>query len=111
MRILNWHIFRAIEDPSVSIADVGQLKIDMLVAQVVVWIAVLVAICFGVRWLGKVIVFTFFVPLVLLAIFCGWAQFLDGAIDVYEPLFWMTTDWNKLADYLVNLFDFNFSEL
>lgn len=95
------HFMRAIEDPSVSIADVGQLKIDMLVAQVVVWIAVLVAICFGVRWLGKVIVFTFFVPLVLLAIFCGWAQFLDGAIDVYEPLFWMTTDWNKLADYLI----------
>ncbi|KAH7728518.1 Sodium:neurotransmitter symporter family protein 1 [Aphelenchoides avenae] len=91
---------RAIDNPSSSIADVGRFQLYLLVGQGVVWAIVFLAICFGVRWLGKVIVLTFLVPLaLLLALFCR-SMLLSGAFSVFEQVY-AITDWERLLDYVV----------
>jgi hypothetical protein len=47
---------RALENPSTSIAEIGHFQIYVLISQGIVWALVFAAICFGVRWLGKVMV-------------------------------------------------------
>ncbi|CAD5206472.1 unnamed protein product [Bursaphelenchus okinawaensis] len=90
----------ALEKPSTSIAEVGQIQLYLLIAQGIVWVLIFAAICFGVRWLGKVTVFTFMAPLCLLLILLARILFLNGAIPMFERLYYVT-DWNRLADYNV----------
>lgn len=91
---------RALEQPSTSIAEIGHFQIYMLIAQAIVWALVFAAICFGVRWLGKVIVFTFISPLCLLLILLSRVLFLNGALQMFERIY-QITNWEKLADYMV----------
>ena len=49
--------FSSIEQPSESIAEFGNLQFYLLAAMGAVWIFVFLAICFGVRWIGKVCLF------------------------------------------------------
>jgi hypothetical protein len=97
------HLFchRAIEAPSASIADVGLLRLDLVVGQACVWLLVLGAIAFGVRWLGKLVAFTLGVPVLLLALFSARVHFFDGALDAYADFFVAATDWERLKDYMV----------
>ena len=91
---------RFLENPSASIADVGNFQYYMLAAQGAVWIIVFVAICFGVRWLGKVITSTFLFSLILILVICIRGLTLEGAFDVFEQIY-SITDWNILKDYSV----------
>lgn len=91
---------RALENPSDSIIEVGNFQVYLLIAQGIVWVLVFAAICFGVRWLGKVVVFTFMTPLCLLLILLARVLFLKGAFDMFERLYYIT-DWTRLADYNV----------
>ncbi|CAD5209289.1 unnamed protein product [Bursaphelenchus xylophilus] len=94
------HFMGALENPSNSIIEIGQIQLYLLIAQGIVWILVFSAICFGVRWLGKVTVFTFMTPLCLILILLARILFLNGAIPMFERLYYIT-DWNRLADYNV----------
>ncbi|VDK19013.1 unnamed protein product [Anisakis simplex] len=47
--------FSTLEQPSHSIVEVGDFQIYLLAAMGAVWVLVFIAICFGVRWLGKVL--------------------------------------------------------
>lgn len=94
------HFMRALESPSASVADFGQFQLYLLVAQGIVWVLVFAAVCFGVRWLGKVVVFTFITPLLFLLIVLARVLFLKGALPMYERLY-AQTDWQRLADYRV----------
>lgn len=89
---------RALEQPSTSIAEIGYFQIYILVAQGIVWALVFAAICFGVRWLGKVMVFTFVSPLCLLLILLARVLFLSGAIPMFERIYEIT-NWERLSDY------------
>ncbi|KAL3082698.1 hypothetical protein niasHS_010500 [Heterodera schachtii] len=90
-----------LDHKSDSVADVGNFNWHFLVAQCLIWILVFCAICFGVRWLGKVIVFSFIVPLALLLALCGRAMFASGAVEIFQEFFVDSLDWHKLKDYLV----------
>lgn len=51
--------------------------------------------------------FTFLAPFVLLFGIAGRSLFLGGALEMFEPFFYATTDWEKLYDYMVrNGFNF-----
>lgn len=91
---------RALEQPTTSIAEIGQFQIYLLIAQGIVWALVFAAICFGVRWLGKITVFTFISPLCLLLILLSRVLFLSGALQMFERLY-QITNWERLADYIV----------
>jgi len=111
---------RSLEQPSNSIAEIGDFQIYFISAQAAIWILVFFAICFGVRWcvefamhccghaiyctatfrLGKVVAFTFLLPLSLLLTLCGRCLFLAGAIEMFESVY-NNTDWEKLGDYMV----------
>lgn len=47
-------IFSILENPSKNLIEMGDLQIHFVIAQCAIWLAVFMAICFGVRWLGKV---------------------------------------------------------
>jgi SNF family Na+-dependent transporter len=91
---------RFLENPSSSLADIGQLQYYMLSAQGAVWIIVFFAICFGVRWLGKVITTTFLFSLILILVICIRGLTLEGAFNMFEVIF-SITDWDLLKDYHV----------
>uniref|UniRef100_A0A914I1S3 Uncharacterized protein n=1 Tax=Globodera rostochiensis TaxID=31243 RepID=A0A914I1S3_GLORO len=84
-----------------SIVEVGHVQIHFLIAQCTVWASVFFAICFGVRWLGKIIVFTFVVSMALLLALCGRAMFASGAVEMFQQFFVDSLDWDKLKDFLV----------
>ncbi|VDK52573.1 unnamed protein product [Gongylonema pulchrum] len=65
-----------------------------------VWLIVFIATCFGVRWLGKVIHFTFIMPVVLLSLLLVRALTLQGLTEILVK-FYQTTNWQRMADYLV----------
>lgn len=81
-----------------SISEIGHFQTYMLAALGLVWLLVFFAICFGVRWLGKVVHFTFITPLVLLSIVMVRALTLTGVMEVLQEIY-NITDWHKLADY------------
>ncbi|KAI6208233.1 Sodium-and chloride-dependent GABA transporter ine [Aphelenchoides besseyi] len=91
---------RALEHPSTSIAEIGHFQFHLLIALGIVYALVFFAICFGVRWLGKVVVFTFVTPVCLLLILLTRVLFLSGAIPMFEKVY-LITNWEKLADYMV----------
>lgn len=95
------HFMRNLENPSDSIVEIGEFQIYFLIAQAAVWVIVFCAICFGVRWLGKVVMFTFLAPFVLLLGIAGRSVFLGGAVEMFEQFFYATTDWYKLYDYMI----------
>uniref|UniRef100_A0A7E4VI80 Sodium:neurotransmitter symporter family protein n=1 Tax=Panagrellus redivivus TaxID=6233 RepID=A0A7E4VI80_PANRE len=91
---------RALEHPSSNIADFGHFQYYILAAQGAVWLAVFIAICFGVRWLGKVVSVTFLLPVILLTAICIKALLLRGSWSVFKHCYDIT-DWQVLADYRV----------
>ena len=76
----------------------GAFQPHLLIALAIVFILIFAAICFGVRWLGKVVVFTFSLPVCLLAILLVRTLFLNGALAQFERLHSSNTDWTRLAD-------------
>ncbi|KHN84574.1 Sodium- and chloride-dependent GABA transporter ine [Toxocara canis] len=90
----------ALERPSGSIAEIGQFQIHILVAIGAVWISVFIAICFGVRWLGKVTHFTFISPLVLLSLLLVRALTLNGLVAILQK-YYHATDWQRMTDYMM----------
>uniref|UniRef100_A0A915EH73 Sodium:neurotransmitter symporter family protein n=1 Tax=Ditylenchus dipsaci TaxID=166011 RepID=A0A915EH73_9BILA len=94
------HFMRTLENPSESIAEIGQFQIYFLIAQAAVWVIVSLAICFGVRvgQSGHVHVHWTFCDVVGVA---GRCLFLGGAVEMYQQFFYDTTDWQKLYDYMV----------
>ncbi|KAK0428225.1 hypothetical protein QR680_010685 [Steinernema hermaphroditum] len=90
-----------LEQPSRSIDYFGNIQYYILSAEGAVWILVFFAICFGVRWLGKVVCFTFIASLVLLLLLLGRAMLLVNGDFSFLVKFYEITDWNRLADYHV----------
>uniref|UniRef100_A0A914DUF0 Uncharacterized protein n=1 Tax=Acrobeloides nanus TaxID=290746 RepID=A0A914DUF0_9BILA len=88
---------RTLENPKSSIAEFGEFQYYILAAQGLVWIVVFAAICFGVRWLGKVMYSTFLIPLSLLIVCFTRAFFLQGAWEMFER-FYAVTNWEVLID-------------
>jgi len=91
---------RALENPSGNIADFGNFQYYILAAQGLVWILVFLAICFGVRWLGKVITMTFLIPLCLAITMLVVGLLQKEALEVFQHLY-SITDWQVLTDYHV----------
>lgn len=90
----------ALENPSSSIADFGNFQVYLLASQGAVWILVFIAICLGVRWLGKIIHITFLVPFSLLLALVLRGLTLNGATETIEKVYHLT-DWHVLEDYKV----------
>ncbi|ETN73662.1 hypothetical protein RB195_005962 [Necator americanus] len=90
----------SLERPSLSIADFGDFQYYLLAAQGLVWIIVFCGICFGVRWLGKVIPFSFMAAFSMLLALLIRACTMDGLMSIFKVYF-NATDWNRLADYHV----------
>ncbi|KAK6014769.1 hypothetical protein OSTOST_19840, partial [Ostertagia ostertagi] len=88
----------SLERPSASIADFGEFQYYILAAQGLVWIIVFCGICFGVRWLGKVIPFLFMAAFSMLLALLIRASTMDGLLNIFN-IYVNSTDWSKLADY------------
>ncbi|KAK6036816.1 hypothetical protein COOONC_25679 [Cooperia oncophora] len=58
-------------------------------------------ICFGVRWLGKVIPFLFMAAFSMMLALLIRASTMDGLVNIFN-IYINSTDWNKLADYKVS---------
>ncbi|VDD89855.1 unnamed protein product [Enterobius vermicularis] len=93
-----YQFMKTFDKPSSSITEVGVFQPYILGSFGLVWILVFVTICFGVRWLGKVIHFTFITPLVLLAIIMVRALTLTGVMEILQEVYDLT-DWQRMADY------------
>ncbi|KAM3722332.1 Sodium- and chloride-dependent GABA transporter ine [Dirofilaria immitis] len=89
-----------LERPSDNIAETGHLQYYILASMGAVWILVFLATCFGVRWLGKIIHFTFIMPLVLMCLLLVRALTLQGFPEILMK-FYEITDWQRMADYLM----------
>lgn len=89
---------RALDTPSQYIAEVGSFQLYILAALGVLWALVFFAICFGVRWLGKVTHFTLITPVVLLSLLLVRALTLSGLLEVLQK-YYEATDWQRMADY------------
>uniref|UniRef100_A0A0N5ADH0 Transporter n=1 Tax=Syphacia muris TaxID=451379 RepID=A0A0N5ADH0_9BILA len=89
---------RTFDQPSSGITEVGNFQLYMLGALGIVWILAFMAICFGVRWLGKVIHFSFITPLVLLAIMMVRALTLTGVMEIFEEIYNLT-NWDMLTGF------------
>ncbi|VDK66139.1 unnamed protein product [Onchocerca ochengi] len=89
-----------LERPSSNIAETGHLQYYILASMGAVWILVFLATCFGVRWLGKVIHFTFIMPLVLMCLLLVRALTLQGFPEILVK-FYESTDWQRMTDYLM----------
>ncbi|EPB72934.1 Sodium:neurotransmitter symporter family protein [Ancylostoma ceylanicum] len=88
----------SLERPSSSIADFGDFQYYILAAQGLVWIIVFCGICFGVRWLGKVIPFSFMAAFSMLLALLIRACTMDGLMSIFK-VYLNATDWNRLADF------------
>ncbi|KJH51068.1 Sodium:neurotransmitter symporter family protein [Dictyocaulus viviparus] len=88
----------ALERPSASIADFGDLQYYLVAAHGLVWVVVFSSICFGVRWLGKVIPFMFMAAFSMLLALLIRACTMDGLMPIFNG-YLKITDWHKLADY------------
>lgn len=53
------NFFRILENPSSSIKDFGDFQLYFVFAECAIWFLVFIAICFGVKWLGKVFFYSF----------------------------------------------------
>ncbi|KAK6105462.1 Sodium:neurotransmitter symporter family protein [Brugia pahangi] len=89
-----------LERPSSNIAETGHLQYYILASMGIVWLLVFLATFFGVRWLGKVIHFTFIMPVVLLCLLLVRALTLQGLPEILVK-FYKTTDWQRMTDYLM----------
>lgn len=89
-----------LERPSSNIAETGHLQYYILASMGVVWLLVFLATCFGVRWLGKVVHFTFIMPVVLLCLLLVRALTLQGIPEILVK-FYETTDWQRMTDYMM----------
>uniref|UniRef100_A0A1I7W374 Transporter n=1 Tax=Loa loa TaxID=7209 RepID=A0A1I7W374_LOALO len=89
-----------LERPSNNIAETGHLQYYILASMGVVWLLVFLATCFGIRWLGKVIHFTFIMPVVLLCLLLVRALTLQGLPEILLK-FYKITDWQRMTDYLM----------
>ncbi|VDL65606.1 unnamed protein product [Nippostrongylus brasiliensis] len=92
----------SLERPSSSIADFGEFQYYLLAAQGLVWLIVFCGICFGVRWLGKVIPFLFMAAFSMLLALLIRASTMDGLMHIFN-VYIDATDWNKMADYNVSV--------
>lgn len=88
------------ERPSESIADFKDFQYPILIAQGAIWIAIFVAICFGVRFVGKTVAFVLMLAFSSLLVFFLRSATLGGVTEILE-IYWKATDWEKLADYQV----------
>uniref|UniRef100_A0A183FM54 Transporter n=1 Tax=Heligmosomoides polygyrus TaxID=6339 RepID=A0A183FM54_HELPZ len=88
----------ALERPSASISDFGEFQYYLLAAQGLVWILVFCGVCFGVRWLGKVIPFLFMAAFSMLLALLIRASTMDGLMNIFT-IYIDATDWSRLADY------------
>ncbi|VDN51754.1 unnamed protein product [Dracunculus medinensis] len=89
-----------LERPSDNISEIGHFQLYILSSMAVVWIIVFISICFGIRWLGKIVHFTFIMPVVLLSLLMVRALTLRGLIEVLKK-FYLATNWNRMADYML----------
>uniref|UniRef100_A0AAF5Q240 Sodium:neurotransmitter symporter family protein n=1 Tax=Wuchereria bancrofti TaxID=6293 RepID=A0AAF5Q240_WUCBA len=89
-----------LERPSSNIAETGHLQYYILASMGIVWLLVFLATFFGVRWLGKVMHFTFIMPVVLLCLLLVRALTLQGLPEILVR-FYETTDWQRMTDYLM----------
>lgn len=89
-----------LERPSSSIAEYGNFQYYILGSMGAVWLLAFMATCFGVRWLGKVVHFTFIMPVVLLSLLLVRALTLQGLLEILVQ-FYDTTDWQRMADYVM----------
>ncbi|CAI5440441.1 unnamed protein product [Caenorhabditis angaria] len=86
-----------LERPSESIADFNDFRYPVLIAQSGIWIFVFIAICFGVRFVGKTVSFLLFIALSsLIGLFIRCST-LGGVSEILE-IYWKSTDWQKLED-------------
>uniref|UniRef100_A0AC35THA3 Transporter n=1 Tax=Rhabditophanes sp. KR3021 TaxID=114890 RepID=A0AC35THA3_9BILA len=90
----------ALENPSNSITEFGNFQFYLLGAQGAVWIMVFFAVCFGVRWLGKIIHITFLIPFSLFLGLVFRSLTLQGSTEMLEKVYHLT-NWNVLEDYTV----------
>ncbi|VDM59894.1 unnamed protein product [Angiostrongylus costaricensis] len=88
----------ALEKPSASISDFGDFQYNLLIVQGLVWIIVFSSICFGVRWLGKVVPLLFMAAFSMLLALLIRGCTMDGLMAIFN-VYLNATDWNKLADY------------
>ncbi|XGW19139.1 hypothetical protein V3C99_003172 [Haemonchus contortus] len=87
-----------LERPSSSVAEFGDFQYFILAAQGLVWITVFCGICFGVRWLGKVIPFLFMAAFSMLLALLIRACTMEGLLNIFN-IYIDSTDWSRLADY------------
>ncbi|PAV73628.1 hypothetical protein WR25_00605 isoform B [Diploscapter pachys] len=91
----------SIEQPSESIAEFGNLQFYLLVAMGAVWVFVFLAICFGVRWIGKVVAFLLAIAttmMIVLFIYIVTSYGFDDYKKVWE-YYLESTNWELLKDY------------
>lgn len=107
--------FRTLERPSESIADFKDFQYPILITQGAIWIAVFIAICCGVRFVGKVsniissvsfilslqtIAFVLMLAFSSLLVFFLRSATLGGVTEILD-IYWKATDWERLVDYQV----------
>ncbi|GMT02566.1 hypothetical protein PENTCL1PPCAC_24740, partial [Pristionchus entomophagus] len=90
----------ALERPTSSIDALGNLEIFPLVAYAVIWAIVFCAICFGVRWMGKVLPLFLIVSVSCFVAVLARSLFMGGIVQALEYWYGLT-DWNVLMDYMV----------
>ncbi|KAF7637354.1 hypothetical protein Mgra_00003097 [Meloidogyne graminicola] len=76
-----------IDISSESISQIGKIQINWLIVQCIIWFLIFCSICFGVRWLGKIIMFSLSMSLILLFILFGKTFLLSGSFQLFYDLF------------------------
>lgn len=92
---------RTLEDATESLVEPGDFQLHFVIAQYSVWLIVFLAICLGVRWLGKVLIGNLTITFLILFLMAVRCSFLDGAVQMFDEFFRATTDWERLYDFMV----------
>uniref|UniRef100_A0A914MH10 Uncharacterized protein n=1 Tax=Meloidogyne incognita TaxID=6306 RepID=A0A914MH10_MELIC len=88
-----------IDVTSESIDQIGKIQINWLIVQCIIWAFVFSGICFGVRWLGKIMIFSLSMSLILLLSLCGRTLFLKGSFQLFFDLFNEIEWWERLKEW------------
>uniref|UniRef100_A0A1I8B181 Uncharacterized protein n=1 Tax=Meloidogyne hapla TaxID=6305 RepID=A0A1I8B181_MELHA len=88
-----------IDVTSESINQIGKIQINWLIVQCIIWSFVFCGICFGVRWLGKIMIFSLSISLILLLTLCGRTLFLKGSFQLFFDLFNEIEWWERLKEW------------
>lgn len=79
-----------------SVYDIGSLSIPVVIGLALTWLCIYFIIKKGVRRVGKIVMITVPLPVILLGVMVVYGLFQPGAIDGIN--YYLTPDFSKLAD-------------